>query len=40
MTGHRPFSELTKVFSPEPKARVAARVVELKADMVTSIASV
>ena len=33
MTGHRPFKELTKGFSPERKARVAARVTQLKADM-------
>ena len=33
MTGHRPFSELTKSFSPERKARVAARAQELKAAM-------
>lgn len=33
MTGHRPFKELTKGFSPERKARVAARVKHLKADM-------
>ena len=33
MTGHRPFKELTKGFSPERKARVAARVSQLKADM-------
>jgi ribosome-binding protein aMBF1 (putative translation factor) len=33
MTGHRPFNELTKSFSPERKTRVAARVTELKADM-------
>ena len=33
MTGHRPFNELTKGFSPERKARVAARVSQLKADM-------
>jgi hypothetical protein len=33
MTGHRPFKELTKGFSPERKARVAARVKHLNADM-------
>jgi len=33
MTGHRPFSELTKGFSPERKKRVASRVTELKTDM-------
>jgi len=33
MTGRRPFSELTKSFTPERKARVAAKVSELKADM-------
>ena len=33
MTGHRSFKELTKGFSPERKARVAARVTQLKADM-------
>jgi transcriptional regulator with XRE-family HTH domain len=33
MTGHRPFKELTNSFSSERKARVAARVTHLKADM-------
>ena len=33
MTGHRPFNELRKGFSPERKARVVARVTELKAEM-------
>ena len=33
MTGHRPFGELTKKFSPERKARVAAKVRTLKAEM-------
>jgi DNA-binding XRE family transcriptional regulator len=33
MTGRRPFKELTKGFSPERKARVAARVTQLKGDM-------
>src|SRR3979490_3045732 len=33
MTGHRPFNLLTKGFSSERKARVAARVTQLKADM-------
>ena len=33
MTGHRSFSELTKKFSPERSARVAAKVLELKAEM-------
>jgi len=33
MTGHRPFSELTKGFSVDRKKRIAARVTELKADM-------
>jgi hypothetical protein len=33
MTGKRPFTVLTKGFSPERKARVAARVCHLKADM-------
>jgi hypothetical protein len=33
MTGHRPFNEMTKGFSPERKVRVLARVSELKADM-------
>jgi hypothetical protein len=33
MTGHRPFNELTKGFSSERKARVVARVSQLKADM-------
>jgi transcriptional regulator with XRE-family HTH domain len=33
MSGHRPFAELTKNFSPKRKARVARRVAELKAEM-------
>lgn len=33
MTGHRPFGELTKKFSPERKARLAAKVRALKAEM-------
>src|SRR5712691_4067440 len=33
MTGRRPFSELTKTFAPGRKARVAAKVRELKAQM-------
>ena len=33
MTGHRPFKDLTAKLSPERKARVAARVAELKAEM-------
>ena len=33
MTGHRPFKELTKGFSPERKARMAARAKHLNADM-------
>jgi len=33
MTGHRPFKELTKGFSKERTARVAARVSKLKAEM-------
>ncbi|HEY7244114.1 MAG TPA: XRE family transcriptional regulator [Xanthobacteraceae bacterium] len=33
MTGHRPFSELTKSFSPERRGRVAAKVRKLKAKM-------
>src|SRR6516165_11741666 len=33
MTGRRPFRELTKKFSPERKARVAAKVRELKTQM-------
>jgi hypothetical protein len=33
MTGHRPSKELTKGFPEARKARVAARVSELKAEM-------
>ena len=33
MTGHRPFSELTKQFTPERKARTAAKARALKARM-------
>jgi ribosome-binding protein aMBF1 (putative translation factor) len=36
MTGHRPFSELTKDFSPERQARVAAKVRMLKKEMALS----
>jgi hypothetical protein len=34
MSGHRPFAELTRKLTPKRKARVAARVAELKAEMV------
>lgn len=33
MTGHRPFSELTKDFSPQRRARVAAKAAELREEM-------
>ena len=33
MTGHRPFSELTNSFSPERKARVAAKAAALREEM-------
>lgn len=33
MSGHRPFTELTRKFSAKRKARVAERVAELKAEM-------
>jgi transcriptional regulator with XRE-family HTH domain len=33
MTGHRPFKGLTAKFSPERRARVAARVADLKTEM-------
>ena len=33
MTGRRPFSELTKTFSPERRARVAAKAAELREAM-------
>ena len=33
MTGHRSFGELTKKFSPARKARMAAKVSALKAEM-------
>ena len=33
MTGHRPFSELTRDFSPERKARTVAKVRALKEEM-------
>jgi len=33
MSGHRPFAGLTRKFSPKRKARVTARVAELKAEM-------
>jgi transcriptional regulator with XRE-family HTH domain len=36
MTGRRPFKELTKKFSAERKARVEARVTELKQEMMLS----
>ncbi len=34
MSGHRPFSELTKGFSTERRTRTAAKVQALKSDMV------
>ena len=34
MSGHRPFAELTRKFTPKRKARVAAGVAELKTEMV------
>jgi transcriptional regulator with XRE-family HTH domain len=33
MSGHRPFTELKNKFSPKRKARVAARIAELKTEM-------
>jgi transcriptional regulator with XRE-family HTH domain len=33
MSGHRPFSELTSKLSPRRRARVVARVTEIKAEM-------
>ena len=33
MTGHRPFPDLTKKFSSERRARVAAKVAELRGEM-------
>ena len=33
MTGHRPFSELTKGFTPERRARVAAKAAQLREAM-------
>src|ERR1700730_15473327 len=33
MTGHRPFGELTKTFTPERKARTATKVRALKGQM-------
>jgi len=33
MTGHRPFSELTKGFSPERRARIAAKAAALRETM-------
>jgi predicted transcriptional regulator len=33
MTGHRPFSELTKRFAPERRARVAAKAAALREEM-------
>ena len=33
MSGHRPFSELTKRFTPERKARVAAKAAALRDEM-------
>ena len=33
VTGHRPFSELTKDFTPERRARVAAKAAELRETM-------
>jgi transcriptional regulator with XRE-family HTH domain len=33
MSGHRPFTELTKKFSAKRKARVAERIAEFKAEM-------
>jgi predicted transcriptional regulator len=33
MTGHRPFGELTKTFTPERRARVAAKAGALREEM-------
>jgi hypothetical protein len=33
MTGHRPFTELTKGFTPERRARVAAKAAALRESM-------
>jgi transcriptional regulator with XRE-family HTH domain len=33
MSGHRPFGELTKTFTPERRARVAARAAALREEM-------
>lgn len=33
MSGHRPFNELTKDFSPQRRARVAAKAAALRAEM-------
>jgi DNA-binding XRE family transcriptional regulator len=33
MTGHRPFSELTRTFAPERRARVAAKAAHLREAM-------
>jgi predicted transcriptional regulator len=33
MTGHRPFSELTKDFTPERRARIAAKAAALREEM-------
>ena len=33
MAGHRPFSELTKGFTPERRARVAAKAAQLREAM-------
>ena len=33
MTGHRPFRELTKGFTPERKARIAAKAAALREEM-------
>jgi mRNA-degrading endonuclease RelE of RelBE toxin-antitoxin system len=37
MTGHHAFKELTKKLSPERRARVKARVAELKTKMVGAL---
>jgi hypothetical protein len=33
MTGHRPFSDLTKRFTPERRARIAAKAAEMRETM-------
>ena len=33
MSGHRPFSELTKTFTPERRARIAAKAATLSEEM-------